>query len=49
MDGDEIVSTYKTNIKQLIDSKRLREEKPEVAEDYTKESESRTLRLKRAH
>lgn len=38
--------SYKSQIRNTIDSKRLREEMPDIATKYTKESKTRVLRIK---
>lgn len=44
MNGDKI-ATWKTGTRNTIDSKRLKEEMPDVAKAFTKTSETRTLRI----
>ena len=52
-DAEEIIcngeklATWKTQTTKRLDSKRLKEELPDIATQYTKETETRVLRLKR--
>ncbi|MFC7364505.1 MULTISPECIES: YqaJ viral recombinase family protein [Bhargavaea] len=39
--------TYKSQVRNTIDSKRLREELPDIAQKFTKESKARILRIKK--
>lgn len=47
MDGRAMMLTYFEQSSHLIDSKRLREEKPEIAKEFTKISKCRVARLKK--
>jgi putative phage-type endonuclease len=47
MEGQSMMVTYFEQVSHLIDSKRLREEKPEIAKEYTKLSTCRIPRLKK--
>ncbi|SIT91532.1 YqaJ viral recombinase family nuclease [Edaphobacillus lindanitolerans] len=38
--------TYRAQVRNTIDSKRLREEMPDIAEKFTKQSKTRVLRIK---
>jgi putative phage-type endonuclease len=44
--GDTTVATWKTQGRRAIDTKRLRAERPEIAEEYTSESTSRVFRFR---
>lgn len=43
--GKKYVVTYKTSRRKIVDSQRLKAEKPDIYEEYTKESLSRTLKF----
>lgn len=45
IDG-EVVATYKTQVSNRFDSKSFKTDMPELAERYTKQSESRVMRVK---
>lgn len=45
-ENDYLYATWKPAIRKSIDTKRLKNEKPEIFEEYSKESEYRTLRIK---
>ena len=45
IDG-EVVATYKTQVSNRFDSKSFKTDMPELAEKYTKQSESRVMRVK---
>lgn len=45
IDG-EVVATYKTQVSHRFDSKSFKTDMPELAERYTKQSESRVMRVK---
>jgi len=47
LNGQSMMVTYFEQTSHLIDSKRLREEKPEIAREYTKLSTCRVARLKK--
>jgi len=42
----QVVATWKTQTSERIDTKRIKEEAPEVFRKYSKETKSRTLRIK---
>lgn len=45
-ENDYLYVTWKPSIRKSIDTKRIKKEKPEIFEEYSKETEYRTLRIK---
>jgi putative phage-type endonuclease len=47
MDGEQKMLTFFEQVQKRIDSKRLKEEKPDIAAEYVKESRFRVARIKK--
>lgn len=45
-ENEYLYATWKPAIRKSVDTERLKKEKPEIFEEYSKESEYRTLRIK---